>query len=40
MYVTRTLEPAVLVTGDDQGVEPVLSHGCTHVPVAPLELNC
>ena len=32
------LEAAVLVAGDDQGVEPVLSHRCTDVCVASLEL--
>ena len=34
------LEPAVLAAGDDQGVEPVLSHCCTDVGVASLELGC
>ncbi len=33
------LEAAVLVTGDDEGIEPVRSHGRPHVRVAALELD-
>ncbi len=39
MYVTAPSKPAVLVTGDDQGIEPVLLHRSPHVRVPTLELD-